>query len=44
MVTVNAQFDQGNVVIQDYTEVYFEWTRMFIHLGKALVVAFKGKS
>jgi len=40
---VNKQFESGTVDIQDFTEVYFEWTKLFKHLGKALVVAFQGK-
>ena len=40
MVQLNDQFDKGGVDIQLYTEVYFEWCKMFGHLGKALAVAF----
>lgn len=44
MVKVNGQFDNNATNIMDFTETYFEWTKMFYHLGKALAVAFKGKS
>ena len=37
-------FEQGQVDIVVYTEMYFEWCKLFRHFGNALVVAFKGKS
>jgi hypothetical protein len=40
MVQLNEQMDKGEVDIMVFTEVYIEWTKMFHHLGKALVVAF----
>lgn len=44
MVAVNEQLEKGETDIMTYTDLYFEWTKFFVHLGKALSVAFKGKS
>lgn len=41
MTSVNEQFARNEVNIIDFTETYFEWTKMFYHLGKALAAAFK---
>jgi len=43
MNKVNEQFNNNAVDIQVFTSMYFEWLKLFKHLGKALVVAFKGK-
>jgi hypothetical protein len=41
MKRVNDQFSHNAVNINDFTDTYFEWTKMFFHLGKALAAAFK---
>jgi hypothetical protein len=42
-IDVNNQWAKGETDIQVFTELYFEWTKFFSHMGRALVVAFKGK-
>ena len=43
MKKVNNQFNDNQVDIMTFTAMYSEWLKLFKHLGKALVVAFKGK-
>ena len=42
MSKVNTQFESNQVEIKVFTAMYYEWLKLFKHLGKALVVAFKG--
>jgi rubrerythrin len=42
-IDLDASFKNEGTDIEMYTELYFEWTKLFAHLGRALVVAFKGK-
>jgi hypothetical protein len=41
MTKVNAGWESGQCPITIYTEMYFEWTRLFRHFGNAVAVAFK---
>ena len=43
MTKVNSQWAQGHTNITDFTDMYFEWTKLFRHFGNAVAVAFKGK-
>ena len=36
-------FEKGETPIELYTDTYFEWTKLFKHLGPAIAIAFKGK-
>ena len=38
--SVISGFQNGKVPVADYAEMLHEWTRLFKHLGKALVLAF----
>lgn len=41
MCSANIEMDLGRTCqIQTIVQVYFEWLKMFGHLGKALVTAF----
>ena len=38
----NSQnWENGNVEISKFSDMYFEWTKMFKHLGSAISIAFK---
>lgn len=43
MTKVNTSWASGHTEIKDYTDMYFEWTKLFRHFGNAVAVAFKGK-
>jgi hypothetical protein len=43
MTKVNTQWAEGHTNITDFTNMYFEWTKLFRHFGNAVAVAFKGK-
>lgn len=43
MTAVNTSMESGTTDIHTFTEMYFEWTKLFQHFGKAVVIAFKGK-
>jgi len=42
MTKVNNQWAEGHTDIKDFTNMYFEWTKLFRHFGNAVAVAFKG--
>ena len=44
MNKVNNSWAEGHTEITHFTEMYFEWTKLFRHFGNAVAVAFKGKS
>jgi hypothetical protein len=38
----NSQnWENGNVEISKFSDMYIEWTKMFKHLGSAISIAFK---
>jgi len=41
MKEVTEGFDNDMTDHKVYSEMYFEWTRLFRHLGSAIVIAFK---
>jgi len=43
MTKVNNQWAEGKTDIKDFTNMYFEWTKLFRHFGNAVAIAFKGK-
>ena len=43
MNKVNNQWAEGHTNIKDFTNMYFEWTKLFRHFGNAVAIAFKGK-
>lgn len=43
MTKVNKSWAEGHTEINVYTDMYFEWTKLFRHFGNAVAVAFKGK-
>jgi hypothetical protein len=42
MERLTQSWSQNETPVQLYSEVYFEWTKMFKHLGPAISIAFKG--
>ena len=40
MRKINSRWDEGEVLISDYCEVYTMWTQLLRHLGAAMTVAF----
>ena len=40
MDAVNTQFEANQTKISTYCDMNVEWTKLFKHLGKALVFAF----
>ena len=44
MEKVTESWKSNQTPIEIYTEAYFEWTKMFKHMGSAISIAFKGKS
>ncbi len=43
MNQVIESFANKETPINVYTDTYFEWTKLFKHLGPAIAIAFKGK-
>ena len=43
MTKVNTSWAEGHTNIVDFTNMYFEWTKLFRHFGNAVAIAFKGK-
>ena len=41
MKRINEAWPQNRVRIQDYSEIYVQWTQVFEHLGPALAYSFK---
>ena len=42
MEQVTQTWDKEQTPINIYTDNYFEWTKMFKHMGSAISIAFKG--
>ena len=37
----SSNWENGNVEISKFSDMYIEWTKMFKHLGSAISIAFK---